>query len=143
MFLAEKISYRLDNYIVLIVIFFGLLTFISCRDNGTSTDRDEEEAEVSEVVIEPQNATFEVGEQQDFSAFLISATGDTVNEDFDINWNWYSSDPDVFTVEDGGTATGHNEGEAHCIVEASTKNSKIVAKMRFVGRDSAFVTLLN
>jgi hypothetical protein len=86
---------------------------------------------------------FKVGEQQDFSAFLISASGDTVNEELEVEWNWYSSNPDVFTVEAGGIATGHDEGEAHCIVEASTENSKIVAKMRFVGRDSAFVTLLN
>lgn len=144
MLLAEKISYRLSKYTVLIFIFAGLLAFLSCSDDGDATGPDDEEVEVSEVIIEPQNASFEVGEQEEFSAFLISATGDTVNEEFEeIEWNWYSSDPDVFTVEDGGTATGHNEGEAHCIVEVSTENTKIVAKMRFVGRDSAFVTLLN
>lgn len=126
------------------MIIAGLLGMYSCSDDDSATGPEEEEIDVAEVVIEPQNATFEVDEQQEFSAFLISANGDTVNEEFeDIDWNWYSSDPDVFTVEDGGTATGHNEGEAHCIVEVSTENTKIVAKMRFVGRDSAFVVLLN
>lgn len=142
MLLAEKISYRLSNYTILIFIFVGLLTFIGCSDNGTATDPDEEDVDVSKVVIEPQEATFEVGEQQEFTAFLISATGDTVdNEELDINWNWFSSDPDVFTVEDGGTATGHNEGEAFCIVEAELENTKVAAKLRFTGRDSAIVFL--
>lgn len=125
------------------MIIAGMLGMYSCSDDNSATGPEEEEIDVAEVVIEPQNATFEVGEQEEFSAFLISASGDTVNEELEVEWNWYSSDPDVFTVEAGGTATGHNEGEAHCIVEASTENSKIVAKMRFVGRDSAFVTLLN
>lgn len=132
-----------QGYIIAIIIT-SILGMYSCSDDNSATGPDDdEEIEVAEVVIEPQEVTFEVGEQQVFSAFLISAIGDTVNEDIEVDWNWYSSDPDVFTVEDGGTATGHAEGEAHCIVEVSTENNKIVTKMRFVGRDSAFVTLLN
>lgn len=131
-----------QGYIIAIIIV-GLLGVYSCSEDNSATGPEDEEIEASEVVIEPQNATFEVGEEFDFSAFLISVSGDTVNEEFDVEWNWYSSDSNVFTVEAGGTATGHNEGEAHCIVEASTENSKVVAKLRFVGRDSAFVTLLN
>jgi hypothetical protein len=145
MLLARKISYRLSNYSILIFIFAGLLTFNSCSDNGTATGPDDEEIEVSEVVIEPQNVTFGVGEQQEFSAFLISATGDTVNDEFEVEWNWFSSDQDVFTVEAGGTATGHNPGEAFCIVEAETVSEKMKSAMKFVpiGLDSASVTLLN
>lgn len=145
MLLAQKTNYRLSNYNILIFIFAGLLTFNSCSDNGTATDPDDEEIEVSEVVIEPQNATFEVGEEFDFSAFLITVSGDTVNEEFEIDWNWYSSDQDIFTVEAGGTATGYNPGEAFCIVEAELVSEKLKAKTKFVpiGLDSASVILLN
>lgn len=88
MLLTEKIGYKLSNYTILIFISARLLTFFSCSENGTATDPNDEEIAVSEVVIEPQNVTFEVGEQEEFSAFLISATGDTVNDEFEeIEWN--------------------------------------------------------
>jgi len=140
--ITEKINCTVNNQALLIFTFVGLLILISCSGEESSVGPEDEEVEIAEVVIKPKNVAFEVGEEYDFSAFLISASGDTVNDKFEIDWNWYSSDPDVFTVESGGTATGHNSGEAHCIVEVSTDNSKIVAKRRFVGRDSAFVTLL-
>lgn len=140
--LGKRTFHGIMKYSILIFTASGILIFNSCGDNS-ATGPDDDEIEVSKVVIEPQNVSFEVGEQREFSAFLISATGDTVNSEFEIDWNWYSSDPDVFTVEDGGTATGHNPGEAFCIVEAELENTKVAAKLRFVGRDSAFVTLLN
>lgn len=139
MLLSEKAVNKTFKSSIIIFILAGLLAFNSCSDDETATGPEDEEIEVAEVVIDPQNVTFEVGEQHNFSAFLISAEGDTVNEEFDVDWNWYSSDPDVFTVEAGGTAKGHSEGEAHCIVEASLDNNKVVAKLRFVGRDSAIV----
>lgn len=137
--LEQRNGKRTYKGYIIAMIIAGVLGMCSCSDDNSATGPEDDEIEIAEIVIEPQNATFEVGEQYEFSAFLISATGDTVNEEFDVGWNWYSSDPNVFTVEAGGTARGHSEGEAHCIVEASIDNNKFVGKLRFVGRDSAFV----
>ena len=82
-----------------------------------------------------------VGEQKEFSAFVISATGDTLNEEYDFSWTWYSSDANIFTVENNGTAYAESTGEAYCVVEASTGTAKIKAKLRYVGLDSAFVSI--
>lgn len=143
--LKQRNSKKTYQGYIIAMIIAGMLGIYGCSDDNSATGPEEEEIEVAEVVIEPQNATFEVGEQQEFSAFLISATGDSVNEEVEVDWNWYSSDPDVFTVEAGGTATGHNPGEAFCIVEAELVAEKLKAKTKFVpiGLDSASVTLLN
>ena len=117
------------------------MAFISCDDDNSVTGPEENEIENAEVVIEPQNVSIEVDEQIDFSAFVVTPSGDTLNEEFNFHWNWYSSNPDVFTVQNNGTATGHNSGEAFCIVEASTGSEKIRAKLRYVGLDSARVLL--
>lgn len=129
------------NLFFLSAAFCGLLIFITCSEDTSSTSPLEDEIETARVVIEPKNASFEVNEELDFSAFVISASGDTMNDELNIKWNWYSSDTDVLTVQSNGTATGHNSGEAYCIVEATTETGKIAAKLRFVGRDSAFVLL--
>lgn len=114
----------------------SMLMFSACGgDDVTGTDEPEGHG-VVEIVIEPKEATLEAGEHQEFSAFALNADGDTVDtSDLNIEWEWWSDDPDVFTVEQGGLATGHNSGEAFCIIEATI----LVGKSNFTGRDSAFV----
>lgn len=122
------------------VCFIVSLAFFGCsEDNSTGSEPDELEG--AKVSIEPQNASLEINEQIDFSAFVISASGDTINDQLDINWNWRSSDPDVFTVENDGKALGLNSGEAYCIVEASIANNKITAKLVPIGLDSARILI--
>ena len=134
-----KPFYPTTGIFILMILLVGT-TLTGCDDDN-ATGTEEEDISQAEVVIEPQNVTLEVDEEVDFSAFVVNASGDTINDELDIDWNWYSSDPDVFTVLNNGTATGHNPGEAFCIVEASTANSKIVAKMVPIGLDSAHVLL--
>jgi len=114
----------------------SLLLFSACGgDDVTGTDEPEAHG-VVEIVIEPKEATFETGEQQQFSAFALNADGDTVDTSgLNIEWEWWSDDPDVFTVEPGGLATGHNPGEAFCIIEATI----LVGESNFNGRDTAIV----
>lgn len=125
---------------IIICALSGVLISNGCDDEN-STGSTSEGLNSAEVVIEPENASFEYTDEQDFSAYVISASGDTISEEFDIQWEWYSSNPNVFTVEDNGVAKGKNPGEAFCIVEASTGSAKITAKLRFVGRDSALVSI--
>lgn len=108
----------------LFCIIVGLVftAFIGCSsDEPTGT----EPPQVSEIRIFPENATLEVDEQIDFSVAALSATGDTIHiDEIDIEWQWWSSDSDVFTVEAGGLATGQNPGEAYCVVEATVSFSQ-------------------
>lgn len=131
--------FQIFRLLILVFLFSGIM--ITSCDDDNSVSSEEEEFKGAEVVIEPQNVTLEVDEEVDFSAFVVSASGDTINDEFNIQWNWHSSDPDVFTVKSNGTATGHSSGEAFCIVEASTANGKIAAKMVPIGLDSARVLL--
>jgi hypothetical protein len=120
-----------------IFLFLMALTVIML----SSCESDEDEPlghQVTEIAIEPDNASFGVGEELKFSAFALTAAGDTVNtDDLDIVWEWWSTDPDVFTVEPGGLATGHNPGEAFCVIEAVI----LAGTQNFTGRDSAFVLI--
>lgn len=131
--------FKTTGFLVIITLIAGILN-TGCEDNNP-TESEEEDLDGAEVVTEPQDVSFEVDEQQEFSAFVISAGGDTLNEDFDFTWNWYSSDAYVFTVETNGTVYGKSGGEAYCVVESETASGKVAAKMRFVGRDSAFVSI--
>jgi hypothetical protein len=91
---------------------------------------------VERVVIEPDSATMEVGEQLQFNAFLLTAEGDTVDPaGLNVEWNWFSTDTQVFSVIDGGLASAHSPGEEFCVVEATI----LVGTSNFTGRDSAFV----
>lgn len=94
-----------------------------CDSNGAA-----DESDIAALVISPDSASLAVGERLDFSAAALTADGDTVR---DVALNWASTDPDVFTVEKGGIATGRKPGTAFCTIE--------VASLRFTGRDSAFV----
>jgi len=108
----------------LLCITFSLMftAFIGCSSDETTGSQT---PQVSEVKITPENATLEVDEQLDFSVVALSATGDTINtNEIDIEWQWWSTDSDVFSVEAGGLATGQNPGEAYCVVEATVHFSQ-------------------
>lgn len=118
--------------------FIGLLFFSGCGedDNATGNQNDD----ITGIAIHPESATIETGEQLEFTAFAISSSGDTIESaDLDIEWDWWSSDPDIFTVDNSGTVTANGPGEAYCMLETNTDAGKFTAKLMFVGRDSAFV----
>lgn len=134
------------------VVLLGTLVFSAC---GNDDPAGPQAQTVVDVIISPDSAEFSVGEQMKFSAFVLTEAGDTIAaEDLDTEWEgeWWSSDPDVFTVEDDGLATGENSGEAYCVVELDLEDGQIFAQAGFltkevrsifVGRDSAFVLMLN
>jgi hypothetical protein len=107
------------------------VTLIGCD----STDVVTADPEIIALRIQPDSASMPVGETLDFSFVGLTATGDTV-QNADVDVRWWSSDPAVFTVDETGTAVGHEEGTAYCVVEL-TDLSKAAAS--FTGRDSAFV----
>lgn len=123
---------------VVSLLFAIVLGLVACDTNEATQDS---EPEIARIAIFPDSASVETGEEVDFSVVALTASGDTVqNADLDIEW--WSTDPDVFTVEDGGTATGKNSGGAYCVVEASDEAPDAALRrkaFRFVGRDSAFV----
>lgn len=99
-----------------------------------STETVAPEEEVEEIRILPENASMEVGESTDFSVVGLTAAGDTVR-DHDLDIRWWSSDAEVFTVDDDGLAVAEAPGTAFCMVE-TVMFSKAAG---FVGRDSAMV----
>jgi hypothetical protein len=118
---------------IMVAVIAGALTLKGCSD-----DDNDVAPRVDEIAIHPESASFGVGEQQEFSAFFLTAAGDTVDvADLDVELQWWSTDPDVFTVVAGGTATGHDSGEAFCVVQATV----FVGSRNFTGRDSAFVVI--
>lgn len=139
--------------------FLMISIYVSLILGGCSSDDDTQPIEhpIVSFVIFPESASFGVGDQLEFFAFALDANGDTVDiEDLEVEWEWWSSDPDVFTVEEDGTATGVNPGEAYCVVEATVLDyaanfteqdlqpsartmRKNELNASFTGRDSAFV----
>lgn len=138
-----------------ITVFIGLMLFAGCDGNNTTGP---EGTEVVDVIISPESTSIEAGEQVTFTAYVVTANGDEIKvENLDTEWEgkWWSSDTEVFTVENGGTATGQASGEAFCIVEIAVddilnersgnpKRKSVNSETAgvFVGRDSAFVTVL-
>ena len=120
-----------------------VLTF-GCDSNDVTGPEDGHG--VVEVVLEPRGEfEIKIGEYQEFEAFLKDAQGNTVDpselDGFDIDWEWWSSDTNVFTVEqDGSTGIGTAEspGEAYCIIEVTITEGNL----NFTGRDSLFGTML-
>jgi hypothetical protein len=97
-----------------VIVFFAFIH--ACSSDETTGPQD---LQIVDIAISPESASFGVGEEVEFSAVALTATGETVDiSDLNIMWDWWSTDPDVFTVEPGGLATGQNEGEAWCVVEA-------------------------
>lgn len=118
--------------------FAGMLMSGGC-DNDNSTGALGVQ-DIDKVVISPDSTSLEVGEVFDFSAVALTAGGDTVR---DVNFVWKSSDPDLFTVEDDGTATALASGEAYCGVGISDETAKAKGKKKSgivpIGLDSAVV----
>jgi hypothetical protein len=110
------------------LFFVGTIIFSGCESGD---DVEPQNNEIDQIVIVPRNASIAVGEQFEFSAVGLTATGDTIERadlDLDHEWIWWSTDTDVFTVENDGTATGHNPGEAFCVLEFSESESQIRLK---------------
>lgn len=147
----------------------GMLIFSSCSEDNSTGNQSEQ---IVDIEISPEDATLEAGEQLEFSAFVVTDSGKKINiEELDIEWegDWWSTDTEVFSVENNGLATGQNSGEAYCVVEINLDETQIITmiknesidiagfiptgvslipalntnalktRMRFVGRDSAFV----
>lgn len=117
-----------------------LLVVAGCDSNEVA-----DEPEIADVVIFPDSASLAVGEQVDFSAVGLTASGDTVR-DADLDLEWWSTDAAVFTVENGGTATGQNPGTAFCKIELRATGANAATRLRaakrtFDGLDSAFVAV--
>lgn len=119
--------------VLIAVILIGSLAVIGCDTNETESN------EIVEISMEPQNATLEAGETADFSIVALTASGETV-EAADHDVRWWSTDTTVFKVTNDGNVTAQGEGEAYCVAEM-TPLSKAASAL-FVGRDSAFVTVL-
>jgi len=120
------------------IIFMSLVMFLlsNCEEEGESQIPTAES-----IIIRPENAAFNVGEQRDFTAFIVTASGDTVGiNNPDIELRWWSSDTTVFTVKEGGTATAQKPGEAYCIAEVTIPDGTELKRL-FTGRDSAFVSI--
>lgn len=112
---------------VALLAFTGMLMLTGCdSDDGDSSDQ------IAEISIQPDDAELEVGEQIDFSVVARNAAGEQIPS-AELDLEWESTDPDVFTVEDDGVATGQSPGSAFCTVAVTNR--------RFVGRDSAFVSI--
>lgn len=120
------------RYILIPFLFVLSIAFISCDDDVTATD-----PEIVDVRMVPESAELAVGEEEDFSFELLSASGEVI-EDPGIDVDWWSTDTTVFTVDESGRAVAQDSGEAFCMVEVSDELGKA---SRFVGRDSAFVVV--
>ena len=98
------------------VTVIGFTILQSCSSDDTTGSQS---PQVSQISIHPQEASTEVGQQIDFSVVALTATGEVIDTDeINIEWQWWSTDTDVFTVEQGGLATAQNPGEAYCMIEA-------------------------
>ncbi len=138
--LTNRFKLQTVNILFLQFAVVAMLMTTGCND----VTGPEEDHGVVDILIEPQEVEMEVGDQQPFEGFLIDEQGDTIDpaeiDGFDITWEWWSSDSDIFTVEqDGsaGTGTGEGEGEAFCILEVTITDGS----SNFGGRDSSLVRL--
>lgn len=123
--------------ILVALVFAGALALSGC-DSTEDTPADPIEG----IAVSPDTASIGIGEQMGFTVVGLTALGDTVR-DADLTLTWWSTDPSVFTVDEG-TATGQQAGTAFCKVEADDNSLGTIANSRvrrFVGRDSAFVSV--
>jgi len=117
----------------------GMLVFSACGGDDVTGTEDIEEHGVVEVTFGQEDINLNVGDQKELSVYLLTAEGDTVDPSnlvgYDIEWEWWSTNTDVFTVlHDGrnGIVTVHDEGEEYCIVEVTI----LEGNTNFTGRDS-------
>ncbi|PEN13118.1 hypothetical protein CRI94_10740 [Longibacter salinarum] len=130
MFADERFRSRSTRIVVsipvLVLLLATTLLFIGCDSTDYRAEPDEDD--IATVIISPDSARIGVGDRLDFSAAALTESGDTVAN---ISLNWMTTDADVFTVDSTGLATGESPGAAFCTVTTQ----------RFVGRDSAFVSV--
>ncbi len=129
-----KLSIRKIRLIIFMLGFTVAGMFSGCDKE----DDPEPQNDLEQIVIIPQSASFAVGEQFEFSTAGVTSDGDTIDIsslDLGLEWNWWSTDTDIFTVDNDGNATGIYPGEAYCILDFT--ESEI--RLKFTGRDSAFV----
>jgi hypothetical protein len=124
-----------------IALGFLLLFHAGCDTSEVTGFSD---PEVADIVIHPPVAELAPGEHLDFSAFIITTEGDTIGAaEAGFAWSWWSTDTNVFTVDETGAAVAHQAGEAFCVVELDVAAGGGVAsvgpQLRFTGRDSARV----
>lgn len=127
--------------LISVLVFAGLVTPGSCDKED---DSDTNGVEIEKIAIIPEDAAMAIGEQEDFSAYALTTSGEKLYfDELDVESHWWSSDTTVFTVQTNGVATGKKQGEAYCILEAtvSLKSGQLKALRRFTGRDSAFVAI--
>lgn len=134
---SRSLTYNATLFAVAFMLTAALV-LLGCDTNEAT----EEAPEIAEVTVVPDSAAIEVGEQVDFSVVGLTADGDSVR-DLELDVDWWSTDPAVFTVEDGGTATGQASGTAFCVVGASDETANATTSLtavrpKFVGRDSAY-----
>jgi trimeric autotransporter adhesin len=121
-----------------IIFLLGLTSAIMFSGCDKEDDTELQNGQIEHIVIIPQSASIPVGEQFEFSTAGVTADGDTVDisdMNLGLEWNWWSTDPYIFTVDDDGIATGIGPGEAFCILDFNDPESRL----KFSGRDSAFV----
>ncbi|MGF1586104.1 MAG: hypothetical protein ACFCUM_12315 [Bacteroidales bacterium] len=121
-----------------IIVLLGLTGSIMLSGCDKEDDTEPLNDQIEQIVITPQNASIPVGEQFEFSTAGVNANGDTVDisdMNLGLEWNWWSTDPEIFTVDDDGIATGMQAGEAFCILDFNERESRL----KFTGRDSAVV----
>ncbi len=125
------------------IVLAAMLMFSGC--NGDDVTGPEGHG-VEEVIMSQESVEIAVGEEVEVSAYLLNADGDTVDtSNLDIEWGWWSTNDEVFSIEYegtlGGPATGtiigHSPGEEYCIVEVTI----LEGSSNFTGRDSLRVLL--
>jgi hypothetical protein len=124
----------IQEFSFIIVLLMTAIMFGGCDEDDTEPQNDQ----IEQIVIMPQSASIPVGEQFEFATAGVTADGDTVDisdMNLGLEWNWWSTDPDIFTVDEDGIATGIESGEAFCILDFNEP----VSSLKFTGRDSAFV----
>ncbi len=120
-------------YVLVVAVLLVSVSVIGCDTNEVA------DTEIVDISILPKSATIEEGESRDFSVVGLTASGEEV-QDAQLDGRWWSTDSTVFTVTDDGTATGRDSGSAYCMVEVNSLSK--VGEAQFVGRDSAFITVL-
>jgi len=133
-------KFALSSTIIIFLFMALLLTFGCSTDDVTGPENGHG---VVEIVIMPPEAEVDVGDFQEFEAFLIDSQGNTIDpselDGFDIDWEYWSTDTNVFSFfeQDGsvGIGAGESSGEAFCIIEVTITEGN----SNFTGRDTSLV----
>lgn len=121
---SDRSSYHL-LYCIGILIFAGVLMLSGC--DTTNTEEQGPPNVVDAIILFEGASTdlpsIEVGETIKFEGFAITETRDRIPlADLGANWewDWYSTEPAVATLDTEGHVTGQGEGKAFCVLELFT-----------------------